>query len=418
MVAKITVPNSIRRALNYNEQKLKEGKAECIYAHHFLKEAGQLNFYEKLDRFQSLINLNKRAATNTIHISLNFGLEEKIEKEKLAEIASVYMEKIGFGQQPYLVYQHLDAGHPHIHIVSTNIQQDGKRISLHNIGRNQSNTARKEIEAAYNLQKAEKQEKGKSQEISPINAQKLVYGRSATKRGITNVLDVVLPKYKYSSLAELNAILKLYNLTADRGKEDGIIHQKRGLVYRVLDEYGNKIGVPIKASSIYNKPTLELLERRFRENELLKQEFKKSVKTVIDWIMIKPPKDLQGFKQALEKEKIGLVIRQNDNGFIYGLTYIDHNTKCVFNGSDIGKDYSAKAILDKCGVGQTITPIQISTENKISKVNSIELSPEKSKQQSLDLSKMIEGIISTTDQYQFVPFELRKRKKKNRKSGS
>jgi hypothetical protein len=415
MVAKITVPNSIRRALNYNEQKMKEGKAECIYAHHFLKEANQLNFYEKLNRFQSLINLNKRAATNTIHISLNFGLEEKIGREKLAEIASVYMEKIGFGGQPYLVYQHLDAGHPHIHIVSTNIQKDGKRISLHNIGRNQSNMARKEIEAAYHLQRAGQQEKIESQEISPINAQKLVYGRSATKRGITNVLDAVLPQYKFSSLAELNAILKLYNLTADRGKEEGIIHQKRGLVYRVLDENGNKIGVPIKASSLYNKPTLEFLEKRFRENEILKQEFKKNLKTSIDWIMVKPPKNLQAFKQALEKEKISLIVRQNENGIVYGLTFIDHHTKSVFNGSDIGKDYSAKAILEKCGVGQTITPIQIATEHKISDANSLELSFEKSKQQSQVLSKMIDAIITPTEQYQYVPFELRKRRKKKRK---
>src|SRR5678816_1137659 len=111
MVAKITVPNSIKRALNYNEQKMKEGVAECIYAHNFLKEAAQLIFYEKLNRFERLIALNKRASTNTVHISLNFGLNENIEKDKLAEIASVYMEKIGFAEQPYLVYQHLDAGH-------------------------------------------------------------------------------------------------------------------------------------------------------------------------------------------------------------------------------------------------------------------------------------------------------------------
>ena len=108
---------------------MKEGKAECIYAHHFLKEAEQLNFYEKLGRFQSLIDLNKRATTNTVHISLNFGVEEKIGQEKLAEIASAYMEKIGFGGQPYLVYQHLDAGHPHIHFVST-VDMEGKTFSL------------------------------------------------------------------------------------------------------------------------------------------------------------------------------------------------------------------------------------------------------------------------------------------------
>jgi hypothetical protein len=397
---------------------MKEGKAECIYAHHFLKEANQLNYYDKLNRFQSLINLNKRATTNTIHISLNFGLEEKIEREKLAEIASVYMEKIGFDQQPYLVYQHLDAGHPHIHIVSTNIQKDGKRISLHNIGRNQSNTARKEIEAAYNLQRAEKQEKAESQEIRSVNAQKMAYGRSATKRGITNVLDAILPQYKYASLAELNAILKLYNLAADRGKEEGIIYQKRGLIYRVLDENGNKIGVPIKASSIYNKPTLEFLEKRFTENEILKQEFRKNIKTSIDWVMIKPPKDLQAFKQALEKEKISLIIRQNENGVIYGLTYIDHNTKSVFNGSDIGKDYSAKAILEKCGVAQNLAPTQMSTIQKYSEINSFELSLDKDKQQDQNLSKIIEGIITPTEQYQYVPFELRKRRKKKRKSDS
>ena len=146
MVAKITVPVTINRALNYNEQKVQKGMANCIHANGFLKEAEQLNFYDKLNRFEQLISLNKRAATNTVHISLNFGINENISKEKLIEIASTYMEKIGFGSQPYLVYQHLDAGHPHLHIVTTNIQNNGKRISLHNLGKNQSAKARKEIE--------------------------------------------------------------------------------------------------------------------------------------------------------------------------------------------------------------------------------------------------------------------------------
>lgn len=269
---------------------------------------------------------------------------------------------------------------------------------------------------AFNLQRAENQDKTKAEEIHPINAQKVVYGKSATKRGITNVLDAVLPRYKYASLAELNAILKLYNLTANRGKEDGIIYQKRGLIYRVLDEKGNKIGVPIKASSIYSKPTLSYLEKRFNENEILKEEFRKSLKTSIDWIMIKPPRSLQAFKLALEKEKISLVIRQNDNGVIYGLTYIDHNSKCVFNGSDIGKDYSAKAILEKCGLVQNMSTQQKAIEKKISETNSMKMSPDKNNQQEQHLSKIIEGIITPTEEYQYVPFELKKRSKKKRKS--
>ncbi len=416
MVAKITVPISIQRALNYNEHKMQEGKAECIYAHNFLKDADQLNFYEKLHRFEDLISLNKRARTNTIHISLNFAMGEKIEKQKLTEIASVYMNKIGFEEQPYLVYQHLDAGHPHIHIVSTNIKNDGKRISLHDIGRNESTKARKEIEIAYNLVKAEDQKKQQADEIKPINASRVTYGKSPTKRGITNVLDAVLSKYKYASLPELNAILKLYNLTADRGKENGIIFNKRGLVYRILDEKGNKIGVPIKASSIYNKPTLSYLEKQFQQNEILKQQFIRNLKTSIDWIMVRPPNSLQAFKQALEKEKINLVIRQNDNGIIYGLTYIDHNTKCVFNGSDIGKEYSAKSILEKCAISQSLTvPEKTVQPDKLNREQKMSDDLDKPREQAQDLSKLLDVIINPTEQYNYLPYELRKQKKKKRK---
>jgi hypothetical protein len=410
MVAKITVPATIHRALNYNEQKVRERKAECIYAQNFLKEAEHLHFYEKLHRFEDLISLNKRAATNTVHISLNFALDEKIGKEQLAEIASVYMDKIGFADQPFLVYQHLDAGHPHIHIVTTNIQKNGKRISLHNLGRNESTKARKEIEIAFNLVKAEDQ-KRQLNDIKAISATRMTYGKSATKKGIVSVLDTVLPYYKYTSLAELNAVLKLYNLTADRGKEQGIIYNKRGLVYRVLDEKGNKIGVPIKASAIYNKPTLPYLEKRFKQNDPLKQAHKKNLKTSIDWIMVRPPNSLQAFKHALEKEKISLVIRQNDTGIIYGLTYIDHNTKCVFNGSDIGKEYSAKSILQKCGVSQSFSET-VKPEWK----REIILPEHTHEYQKHNLSKILDEIITPVEQSNYIPYDLRKQKKKKRKS--
>lgn len=415
MVAKITVPGSIKKALNYNEQKLKEGKAECIYAHLFSREAAGLNFYEKLGRFQSLISLNKRASTNCIHISLNFAPGEIIDREKLTAIATGYMEKIGFGNQPYLIYRHLDAGHPHIHIVSTNIQKDGKRISLHNIGRNQSTAARKELEAVFGLKRAKNEGLAEIAAIWPLNAQKLAYGRSEIRRGITNVLGSVLPQYKYASLPELNAILRLYNLIADRGREGGIIHQKGGLVYRVLDEKGNKIGVPIKASAIPGKPTLAYLEERFKKNEVEKQAFRKNLKTSIDWIMIRPPKDFQAFKSALEKEKISLVVRQNDQGIIYGLTYINHNTKCVFNGSEIGKEYSAKAILEKCGIKQMLPALQTPIQS-ISQRDSFEQSLDQDRTQEKILTRLIDDIISPSEELHYLPYELKKRKKKKRKS--
>ena len=143
MVAKITIPKSIEAALNYNEKKVQKGNAECLHAANYLADASQMNFYQKLNGFESLNSLNERASTKTLHVSLNFDQSEKLSIEKLVEVANVYMNKIGFGEQPFFVYKHEDAGHPHIHIVSTTIKGDGSRINTHNIGRNQSEKSKK-----------------------------------------------------------------------------------------------------------------------------------------------------------------------------------------------------------------------------------------------------------------------------------
>src|SRR5665647_3374907 len=151
MVAKITIPKSIEAALNYNEKKVQKGAAECLHAANYLTEVKNMNFHQKLNGFEMLNNLNSRATTKTIHISLNFDPSEKLSNDKLIEVANVYMEKIGFGQQPFLVYKRDDAPHPHDHIVRTTNKEDGRKINTHNSGRNQSEKARNEIEQQYGL---------------------------------------------------------------------------------------------------------------------------------------------------------------------------------------------------------------------------------------------------------------------------
>ena len=154
-------PHSIKRALNYNEQKVLKGNADCIYAGNYLKDADKLNFHQKLIRFTDLIALNERAKkSNTLHISLNFGAGENIDKEKLIMIAKSYMEKIGFGKQPYLVYEHKDAGHQHIHIVTSNIEADGNGSTLTILG--VTSLKKQERKSKRNLNCRKHQEKSKS----------------------------------------------------------------------------------------------------------------------------------------------------------------------------------------------------------------------------------------------------------------
>jgi hypothetical protein len=256
-----------------------------------------------------------------------------------------------FSEQPFSVYQHFDAGHPHIHIVSVKIRRDGSRIDTQNIGKNQSEKARKEIEISFGLVKAEGM-KNRQYDLKSAYAKKVQYGKSDSRRAMINVLDAVLNTYKYTSLPELNAVLKLYNVQADRGSESSKVYLKKGLLYRIIDDHGKFVGIPIKASSFYNKPTLKFLQEKFSDNDAARQSHKARTKNAIDLALLKQkPQSLEMLIMILEKEGINAVLRQNADGIIYGITYVDHYTKCVFNGSALGKLFSAKAMQERCHQG-------------------------------------------------------------------
>ena len=420
MVAKITIPKSIEAALNYNEKKVQKGAAECLHAANYLSEAKNMNFYQKLNGFEMLNNLNSRATTKTIHISLNFDPSEKLSNDKLIEVANVYMEKIGFGQQPFLVYKHEDAGHPHIHIVSTTIKENGSRINTHNIGRNQSEKARKEIEQQYGLIKAERQQQLMKPGIKPVDVQKAVYGKSETKRSISNVVGAVFSHYKFTSLPEFNAALKQFNVVADRGKEEGRIYKNRGLVYRILDNDGNKVGVPIKASSIGCKPILDNLEKKFTTNEVVKEPLKQRTKNAIDDCLQTSPGSMKKLVAALNQKNIYTVLRQNAEGRLYGITFVDNQNKVVFNGSDLGKGYSAAALQSKLAVVNENPLAKDETKGGSSsgvllKENDFNKQHDKTISSTTKNENLLDVLLSTKEQYDNIPNNLLKKKRKKKK---
>jgi hypothetical protein len=348
MVAKIITGKNIRGLLLYNENKVEANKAELIMASRFGGDIEQLSFKNKLTRFENLTMLNSRVKTNALHIMLNFDTSEKISTAKLQQITAAYMEKIGFGDQPYLVYKHNDASHEHVHIVTTNMQADGKRIDVHNIGRMLSEPARKELEIAYGLVKAEGKGLKEALGIKPIDIEKAVYGKMPTKRAITNIVSEVSNTYKFTSVAELNSVLKQFNVIADRGREDTLMFEKKGLIYSVLDKDGIKIGIPFKASSLNGKPTLKNLEEKFEGNKEKRKPYKDDLKQRIDKVFAKYTAISKAtFLKELQRHNIHAVFRQNEQGFTYGLTFIDNKNRTVFNGSDLGKAYSAKVLTER-----------------------------------------------------------------------
>ena len=431
MVAIIKTGNSIHSIFNYNENKVKEGVAKCIGAANYPIDHSKINLCMKLNRLLNQTALNTNVKRNCVHISLNFDPSEKnkLSEEKLMRIATTYMDKIGFGKQPYLVYQHHDAGHPHIHLVSIKITEDGSRLDTQNIGRNQSETARKEIETAFNLVKAEGRSHNNNQQIKPIVSAKIQYGKTETKKAISNILYQVLNTYQYASLPELNAVLQQYNIWADRGSENSRTFQKKGLVYRVLDEQGKAIGVPIKASDFHFKPTLNYLETKFVLHKTKPSAYKGRVKNAIDLALLRNKTTLPDLVKVLGKEGIDIVLRKNNEGIIYGITYVDHSTKCVLNGSTLGKQYSAMAIQEHCGLN-TIGKQKDSNsmKEKLHKYESPETNQENKNTSfnntlSVDSNNLIEKWTDILTQSElastYIPNQLKgKRKKKKRRGQS
>lgn len=348
MVAVIKAGHSLSRILRYNEEKVKNGAARFLGEANCPFDGATASTMSKLRYMESIAALNTRVTSPSVHISLNFPpAEENLQDSKMLEIARSYMEQIGFGAQPFLAYRHTDAGHPHLHLVSLKIRPDGSRIDMHNIGRNQSEKARHTIEATFGLTPADNAN-GLGLAQQPISAPRLAYGKAPTKQAIGKIVQYAMQQYHFKSLPEFNALLGLYNIAADRGKVTSRTYIGGGLLYKALDTQGNPVGVPIKASDFYFKPTLQKLEVFFNKQQQQGSAYD-HLKTAMDSTLIKKKcPSLLDLQDALKPLGVDMVLRSNAQGYTYGITFIDHTTRVVCNGSSLGKQYSAKGLEIRC----------------------------------------------------------------------
>lgn len=407
--------------LHYNENKVAEGEAALIMASGFAGEIDVMNFKQKLNRFHYLQELKPDVKTNAVHISLNFHSSEQLKDVVLQEIAAQYMERIGFGDQPFLVYRHDDAAHLHMHIVTTNITAGAERIDLNDIGKKLSEPARKSIENEFKLVKAESKLFKAQSGIKPADPQCAKYGRLPTKRAISNVVTAVARDYKFASLAEYNAVLKGFNVIALRGKEHTAMFEKKGLMYALLDEKGSPLGVPIKASSFYYKPTLWNLERKFERNAAKRKPFKEGVKKRIDKVLSAYSSITSlRFEQELKSQGVDVHFRQNESGQVYGITFVDHQSKTVFNGSDLGRAYSAKAITGRFGPVNRLVQTQRNNTGKPVRMDASQHgqrqqeSPQKSHVREPSIDKLLDALFEKP-QPEYAPGIPRKRKKRKKR---
>ena len=219
MFAKVRGNESIRSTLYYNDRKVNLGRAEIIHASGFIKDVHEMNKKDVLSRFDQRISLNDKVQKRVGHISIGFNYADKISNEKMSVLADRYMRGIGFGEQPYLVYRHHDVTQPHMHIVTTNISEDGSRIELRDIIFWKSRQVADALADEFSLQLSKRTDAGQKARFEVREAQAMDYGKNPTQRAISDVLNTVIGHYKYESMGELNAGLREYNVIAHTGKE-------------------------------------------------------------------------------------------------------------------------------------------------------------------------------------------------------
>ena len=342
MVAKITIGSGLFGAIKYNADKVNEGKGQLLDTNKIFNDGtGKVDIVQALHDFERHMPMQMRTEKPVIHISLNPHPDDRLTDKELAEMAHEYMQRMGYGDQPYIIVKHEDIDRHHLHIISVRVDEQGKRINS-DFTHKRSLAIVQDFERRYNLHKGEKRENKQQNPLHPVNPD-----TGDIKKQVGNTVKAVFSDYQFQTIGELRALLSLYNLTVDEVRGNAKGEDYNGLVYSVIDANGNKVGNPFKSSLFGKSVGYEALQRKaaFSKKNIKEKNLTEPTKKAMEYAL-RRTYDKDELVQMLKAKGINCVFRYTDEGRLYGATFIDHRTHCVLNGSRIGKEFSANA-LDK-----------------------------------------------------------------------
>lgn len=343
MVAKINRGVSLYGALAYNWQKVDDRTARIISGNGMITDSANcpdMNMQNAIYGFRKYLLANKNTDKPILHISLNPSLDDNLSEKQLAMLADEYMRKMGYGSQPYIVFLHEDIERRHIHIVSTCVNERGEKID-DSYEWNRSMRACRELERKFGLQ----QVADKRRELLEPYLKKADYRDGDVKRQIGNILKSVFSSYRFQSFGEYSALLSCFNIEAKqvKGEHEGTPYN--GIVYAITDDSGRPVSVPVKSSLIGKRFGYEGIQKRIGYNarDYKAKKWQSKIANDVTFAKHGCRGDRDTFVSILALRGIDVVFRENDDGRIYGATFIDHRNKEVYNGSRLGKEFSANA---------------------------------------------------------------------------
>ena len=336
MIAKISATENLGGALGYNFKKVEKGEASILLAAELYQDKeGSYTMEEVFVDMEALIPKKCRTKKAVFHCSLNPHPDEKLSDETLIKIAKEYMEALDYGKQPYIVFKHNDIAREHIHIVSLRVDSKGRKINDKFEGR-RSKKITDALEKKYNLIPSSKVSEKTTTEISKVN---IVQGN--IKEQVANTVRSAMKHYTFCSLGELNAVLRKYNLAVEEVKTEYRGKRYDGLVYVPTDDKSNKVSMPIHASDIGRGVGYAAVQNKMQKSKQMVKPLIPSVRRKVLEVMRTSPDTGERLRQRLEEQGLRVVIRKNEDGRLYGITFIDDERGIALNGSRLGKGYAA-----------------------------------------------------------------------------
>ncbi len=335
MIAKISATENLGGALGYNFKKVDKEEASILLTQGlYQNKEATYTMAEVFADMQAVIPEKCRTKKMVFHCSLNPHPDEKLSDETLTQIAKEYMEALGYGNQPYIVFKHNDISREHIHIVSLRVDSKGRKIN-DRFEKRRSKQITDALERKYNLIPSSK--------VSEHAAEtpKVDIDRGNIKEQVASVLRMVLKHYKFCSLGELNAILSAYNLAVEEVKTEFRGKKYDGLVYVPTDDKGGKVSTPINASDIGRGVGYTAVQNKMQKSKQAIKPLRSIIRYRVLQTMRTSPKTEEELRQRLEEQGLRVFIRKNESGRIYGITFIDDKEGIALNGSRLGKGYAA-----------------------------------------------------------------------------
>ena len=229
MVENIRSGSSPEGALYYNKEKVDKNETEVLLWQKMLEpfdKYGRMDVDACMESFRLYLEANRRTTNTVFHVSLNPSPEDRLTDERLRDIAREYMERMGYGEQPYIVFKHKDISREHLHIVSLRVDEQGRKLP-HDFEARRSMEILRDLERKYGLHPSIKGE----EQADRLGLRKVNYKEGNVKQQISSVVRSCLCNYKCSSYGEFRTLLERFNVSVEErtGTIDG--RDYAGVIY-------------------------------------------------------------------------------------------------------------------------------------------------------------------------------------------